>query len=370
MIQRARDRRLLAARIQWMVSQGKLPPAEFLVRDDFTSDDSAPLASPRTCEPGPGTLTLAGDANLFSIAAGILTLAGVSATDELRTETQTRAAGLAFYALSLGKAGRGMRFSVKFNNANPDRFEYVSGLFRAISRSSRVFEMPPPGESDDLQMVFVARSNGMFHLYRVGSGGAWLLAKAERDLDISSVANLSGAIGGPASGNDDFETIRVFQLGPPFDSDYGLAVVHESSYTAGAQRAMPADGMIEFSWTAAASEVLEISLRRTDDDNRWIVRCDQAGGTLKLVERNAGVESERSSSAQTWAAGTKYHILVRAYGQRIQSAVDGTARGVYASAGFNQSATGLKIDKDGSNLAVYAVALASRSQRELERFIG
>jgi hypothetical protein len=29
----------------------------FLLRDDFVTTESAPLASPRTCEPGPGALT-------------------------------------------------------------------------------------------------------------------------------------------------------------------------------------------------------------------------------------------------------------------------------------------------------------------------
>ena len=30
---------------------------EFLLRDEFTTPDAAPITSPRTCEPGPGTLT-------------------------------------------------------------------------------------------------------------------------------------------------------------------------------------------------------------------------------------------------------------------------------------------------------------------------
>lgn len=369
MIQRSRDRRLLAARLQWLASQGRLPSGQFLLRDDFSSDDPAPLESPRTCEPGPGTATVSGDASLFSISGGILSTSGVSTSDELLTDIFTRAAGLAFYSHSTGRAGRGMRWGVKFNNLNPNRFEYVSGLFRAGTRSNRVFELPVPAETDDLHMLLVARTNGTLHIYRVGSSGAWLLAKTERGLDISTTSNLRGTLSGPSGGSDDYQAMRIFQLGAPFNSDFGLAVLHQASYPAGTQLSIPADALVELTWTAVASAVLEVSLRRTDDDNRWILRGDQAGGTVKLIERNAGVETERTSVAQTWTPGTDYHVQVRAYGQRIQPAVDSQGKGVYNSASFNQTANGLVVNANLANLAVYPVELAWNARRELARFV-
>ena len=55
----------------------------YLLRDQFTTAASAPLASPRTAEPGPGTATITDTGNKLSIAGGILTssTAGVAAND-------------------------------------------------------------------------------------------------------------------------------------------------------------------------------------------------------------------------------------------------------------------------------------------------
>lgn len=44
----------------------------YLLRDEFIVPDAAPLASPRTCEPGPGTLTVVDAAGKFSVAGGNL----------------------------------------------------------------------------------------------------------------------------------------------------------------------------------------------------------------------------------------------------------------------------------------------------------
>src|SRR5690348_15144558 len=39
----------------------------YLLRDDLITPASAPLTSPRTCEPGPGTLTILDTGNAWSI---------------------------------------------------------------------------------------------------------------------------------------------------------------------------------------------------------------------------------------------------------------------------------------------------------------
>src|SRR5690606_9097667 len=47
-------------------------PIVWLLRDEFLTDEAAPLASPRTAEPGPGTLTIADDDECWAISSSAL----------------------------------------------------------------------------------------------------------------------------------------------------------------------------------------------------------------------------------------------------------------------------------------------------------
>jgi hypothetical protein len=136
---------------------------------------------------------------------------------------------------------------------------------------------------------------------------------------------------------------HVVQLPAPWNSAYGIATNRTASPVTGNSLTHEVDCVIDFTWTAATNEVLEIDLRRTGADNRWIVRCDQAGSTIKLIERNGGTETERASAAQTWTNGTVYRILAYADGNTIFTKA-GTVGNIgnknsYASATFNNTAT-------------------------------
>lgn len=57
---------------QWTMGPQNASPITYLLRDEFTTAAAAPLASPRACEPGPGTLTLVQTDGQFSIVGGAL----------------------------------------------------------------------------------------------------------------------------------------------------------------------------------------------------------------------------------------------------------------------------------------------------------
>jgi hypothetical protein len=48
-----------------------------------------------------------------------------------------------------------------------------------------------------------------------------------------------------------------------------------------------------------SSTISELAVRWTDDNNCWIFRFDHVAGTIKIVERNAGVETERASISRS-----------------------------------------------------------------------
>lgn len=150
-----------------------------------------------------------------------------------------------------------------------------------------------------------------------------------------------------------FEDVRVVDLKGKWVQDTGAALFYTSVSAANATATMQPNGIIEFRWTAATNAVLEIDIRRTDDDNRWIIRCDQAGGTIKIIERNTGTETERGSASQIFTNGNNYRIVVIANTVLIETYVAITRKATYASATFNQSATGVKVNLAGANFGVW-----------------
>ena len=95
-------------------------PIVYLFRDDFVTDEAAPLDSPRTCEPGPGTWTITDTQNYMSISGGALTISGAVAVGDpqaLSNEIQ-RVAGRTFFwrgkaAVRLGVALSQVDFDIR-----------------------------------------------------------------------------------------------------------------------------------------------------------------------------------------------------------------------------------------------------------------
>lgn len=148
--------------------------------------------------------------------------------------------------------------------------------------------------------------------------------------------------------------VQPFDRGGNYASNFGIATSYIASPSAGAEAIQTADGIEEMTWTPATNDVLDFDVRRVDADNRWIIRCDQAAGAIKLFKREAGIETEYSTGkTQTWTAGTAYRLYVRTVGATIRSFVDGVAKNVYTSATFQQTATGVKTSLAGANLACW-----------------
>lgn len=72
-------------------------PLRYLLRDDFNDAQAAPLTSPRTCVPGPGTLTLLDPGARLSISGGVLQENGAGTDDNpSATYVESKSVGLVF----------------------------------------------------------------------------------------------------------------------------------------------------------------------------------------------------------------------------------------------------------------------------------
>lgn len=121
------------------------------------------------------------------------------------------------------------------------------------------------------------------------------------------------------------------------------------SPAAGATTTSTADAHIEtnFVWSNAAN--MRVQFRRTDASNNWMVAAD-AGGSLTLWERAAGVTTDRVTVAPGFVNGQAYRMVIIASATVVKVYLDNVLRITYSSASSNQSATTVYVEGIGGNI--------------------
>lgn len=350
----------------------------YLLRDEFTTPESAPLASPRTCEPGPGQLTIVDTGNKLSIAGGYLDCGlGTGVSDPrvygnnisktggvcYKTTINIRTNGISYAGISSASTSYG--FQPSANGIIPrDNHKFVYSLtnntnytfYQIIRPSNGYLYFAKGGSQFGSEVVFVLSS--------LFTTGASLVPVVLRNVAVGTV-------------NMSVDYARLTKLSGALSEDFGIATSHIASPSSGQSVQGSANGQDEITWTAGAGETLELMTRYTDDNNCWIVRCSQAGSTIKLIEKNAGVETERSSAAHVFTPGAIYRILVRKINQEIVTHV-GVATSLftaisvnsnqYLSAAFNQAETGVKVQgfSGAINFACWPRSLSASIISQLE----
>lgn len=329
--------------IQTLFPLGHWSGISYLLRDLFTANASAPLSSPRTCEPGPGTLTLVQNDGQFSISGGALSFpaeASFAWGNQGLSAPVSRVNGM-FIGCRLTFSSAHNLWQLGYGNG-VTATGYENWL--TYSNQARIGTPDLPqfkiNNSIAYDMGIILASVGAYHVQRIGPGETYIIHYITRS---NNTASGSGRFtNGSAVGT--LTNYILARLGYPWLSNYGPATGYIASPTSGATIATQAEMLIEFTWTPGAGEIIDIQFRRTDDNNCWIIRCDQANGTIKLFERQGGVETERNSGkTQTWTVGIPRRILIKAYATTIESYVADVAKHSYTDALFNQTATGAKV---------------------------
>jgi hypothetical protein len=334
----------------------------YLLKDLFTTAQAAPVTSPRTCEPGPGTLTITDSASTLSINSSNELVAGAAATGTrdpwIRNASgHTRAAGLCLYIrlkrLTTFGAGanspllgwgntlttplQGQVYGAQFNSSTN-----VAALIASSANAPVLLDTVSAGTYYDVRVIL--RATGFW--LAIGSTLVWV-GNAGSEATLYPMVFAKAANAWPTT----IDTIWVTQLANSWTDDYGIVTSRAAAPAGGATAVMTADGIVEVTITAATGVTQELSVRYTDDDNRWIVRLDNTD--CILVERNASTETERSRVATALTNGTQYRIVAITRGTTIKTYVADVLKNSYTSATFNQTATTAKVSHACSNLVCW-----------------
>ena len=332
----------------------KRRPRWFL-RDLFHTAQAAPITTPRTAEPGPGTFARVDTESVMPIAGGALSL-GARAVP---TNGDPRLTTVSPYPQICGRAL--LARIVKANSAGW-KIGWSSGTAGNLVGATMLFGADITYQNNvsittnratatateyDVAIILRGGTAGAWALIRGGAYPTWTLVAAGW---VTAAGSLYGAAGASTTGGTGtVDTLRAIDLAGAWADPYGIASHRTAAPVTGDTATSDPDGIVECVWTPAAAEVFELSARRTDDNNRWILRADQAAGTVTLIERNAGAETPRGSFAYTQTVGTPLHLHLDMYGTSIRimagpiSTVTAYGTAVYASASFNQTATGVKV---------------------------
>jgi hypothetical protein len=314
----------------------------YLLRDEFNTDQAAPLPSSRACEPGPGTLTIADAGNRLSVAGGTLqyaTHATVAAASAM-SPAVTHAAGRAVLMLATPVTQAGSNAIYGWSPNTNSRLGFTSANY-VVVRATFV------GVGSDALALNTA--NNLAVVRRAG-GGAWYvkggrLVWVDAVVDTTSLSAGVNVSGLSESGSVD--SLRVTDLDPPWDTDYGISTQRlAGGVAAGTAFAHTPDCLVEFTLTTrpTAGSTL-VRFRKQDATNYW--ECEvNAAGDIRLNEVVAGANTNRAVTTAVVLAGHRVVVIVDA--GVIRGYSNNVLRWTYSSAVNFQAATAGELNALGT----------------------
>jgi len=319
-----------------------------LLDDRFLTTESAPLTDPRSAEPGPGSWNITDTANNLSISGNNLIGAGTDSVGDpslydANNYASASNAGLSMFAKIIPKATS--RWYVGFDNDAVAGFPVISwftlsGNFR-ISLVGGAITGNIFGYTADVTYDIAVVYTGSLVFWLAKFNNEWLLYWVDDNMYTDAYPAISAF-----SGACDFDTTRVLKFLAYFNATSALEAFDVSgTISAGdTQDTGFSDFVMRFS-VPNITTTRRISMRRTDDNNRYFIRVDDTSGDLDLVEVDGGTATQVSSSAGAVTGAATITAFVD--GDNIRVFVDNTIEIDYSNATKHQAATGAKSEDAG-----------------------
>lgn len=348
---------MLSSRIALLLMQGGsgVVPITYQLRDQFTTPDDAPLTSPRTCEPGPSTLVFTDTGNKLSIANGVLVKTG-GTFKVLSGSAFSRANGTSFFSrVKMTTSAHDGIFGTSEDGTNVvDGINLRSDLLYIKSGGSDIYNA---GTLNGIlnsvhDLLVVQRSTGAYLFIRGGPFSKWHLLYPGISGSGASAKWIYKNVTATDTGTIDDAVVT--QVAGIFSGDYDFAAYRSATPTSPISCTATPNALVEFTWTPASSEIMEIYLRQIDASNRIILRCDQTAGRVYLYRVTAGVETNLFNQAQIWTIGTPYRVVVECHMSKFNLFINNAFK-VFATSIVNEFGTGYGASgfATGSNFVVY-----------------
>jgi hypothetical protein len=336
--------------------------------DKFTTADAAPLTTPRSAEPGPGTFTVTDTGNKYDIATAKLTpnAAAAGSNDPMLVSGNiVRAAGMTFFANLARTVFATTDWRSYFGFGGVVAGGPVGSLGSSSSNTKMLAGAAVGTNIDNVTDTF-------YDFFVVLRSTGWLLIRgttlAYVDFASTTTPLAAGFWGGGSNrALPTVDKVCVGQLGAPWSDDWGIVTNRVAIPGVGETTTQVANAIVEMTWTAVTGQTWNLMVRRTDDSNCWMIRSDQTGSTIKIIQVQAGVETERASAAQTFTNGTPYRVHVICEGNVIKTSIGTADKAEYQSASFNNPATGVKTDRAGTNLVAWPRTISGAALTELAK---
>jgi len=316
--------------------------------DEFTTNEANPVTTPRTCEPGPGTIVITDTDALFSIASNKLTLNDTLSGYSLFYATIPWVAGTVFeYEIDLDdRAVVQLHHNTSLTEAGTYSFQITSASNVYVRESSAGTVFHP---MIDTPLV------GKYRWVMRENNGAFLIKDDELlwvTIGRSTYATMYGGAmfySGRTYSATTIDNLKVYtSSGSDINSDYTLANGYSLTPSSGDTITGTADGIFRVRWRPQTDETATVLFRRSSDTDCMKLVCDQAASTIKLYEVASGVETEiDTGKTQTWTVDTEYTITAQTWGEKVQTRVDLVIKHNTTSTN-QQTATGMKVSSDAT----------------------
>jgi hypothetical protein len=299
-------------------------PLVWLLYDEFTTADAAPITSPRTCEPGPGTLTSRDTTSVQSISGGVLESTGANVNYDPGVNDGSLAArsvGDAVYASVLDKSqvtdypfgyyddnvlggmnGADKIGLIRFNNT---LYAYVTSSNIALGTFA----------SADYKGIVVHRSVGGFYI--IDGKLRWVDDTAYAATETAGF----GCIGDVAQSLEEFGELSLPANGySAWDADFSTVTDTKTNPATGTLFDCNADFHTTETFTWEANKTIYTHFRYTDVNNSLYTYAF-SGTLLRLYKIDDGTPSQLGGSI-TLTDGVSYQLDIVGHGSSIKVYLD------------------------------------------------
>lgn len=346
-----------------LLSGGRI---DYLIKDEFTTAESAPIASPRTAEPGPGSWTVVDPDNKISISGGAIDFASSATGTTFDTyiravDAQTGQAGLAFCA----KYAQITRFDMGLHDATVStgklRFEAPNRLLQ--NNGTLVSNAYTLEVNDDLLIVY--NNTNIYFMQYDTSANDWLLVWVDQSgIPASGIKPHLARVFISSTGNIKSANLAIL---PSFKTDVLRLLTFTGSVADFSADIGQADFVTRYTVTTLGTSDIVYRFRiQTDNSDEYRVTITSAGSLL-LQEVASGTPTNRGST--TVVAGDRVVIVTDAL--KIDVFVNGTRQINFTTAIYTTrtSVRLAKADGDVTNFYTWRRNPSAGHIAELNRFI-